>query len=66
MCTLVLKFKKYREIITRIQKVFKEKKKKKKIRNLSKNITQKKSCKKWDPLLDVLIPELFDDLQSDT
>jgi hypothetical protein len=22
--------------------------------------------KKWDPLLDVLIPELFDDLQSDT
>jgi hypothetical protein len=42
MCTLVLKFKKCREIIT-----------------------GKKSVKIWDPLLDELIPELFDDLQSD-
>jgi hypothetical protein len=41
--------------------------KKKKIRNFSKNIKNKKKVKKkWDPLLDVLIPELFDDLQSDT
>jgi hypothetical protein len=30
------------------------------------NKKNKKKCKKWDPLLDVLIPELFDDLQSDT
>jgi hypothetical protein len=27
---------------------------------------KKKVLKKWDPLLDVLIPELFGDLQSDT
>jgi hypothetical protein len=41
--------------------------KKNKIRNFSKNIKNKKKVKKkWDPLLDVLIPELFDDLQSDT
>jgi hypothetical protein len=29
-------------------------------------INNKKRVKKWDPLLDVLIPKLFDDLQSDT
>jgi hypothetical protein len=69
MCTLVLKLKKCREIITGIQKEFKSttKKNNKKIDIFQKNHNQKtKSVKKWDPLLDVLIPKLFDDLQSDT
>jgi hypothetical protein len=45
------KIQKCREIITGKQKVFKKKKKKRK--------------KMGPSLLDVLIPELFDDLQSD-